>query len=99
MVGFSGQIVRILRVFFLKIDRNGEEKFFYGFFFKCFFFLKRALSHFFSSSLLMWFSPNSYFFLLIGFGLFLFISKILQKNERHLGGFQIRDDFDFFFQR
>lgn len=24
--------------FFLKIDRNGEEKIFYGFFFKCFFF-------------------------------------------------------------
>jgi len=68
------------------------------FFLKIFFSQTRTLS-FFSSSLLMWFSPNSYFFLLIGFGLFLFISKILQKNERHLGGFQIRDDFDFFFQR
>lgn len=45
MVGFSGQIVRILRVFFLKIDRNGEEIFYD--FFKDFFFLKRALSHFF----------------------------------------------------
>jgi len=52
-------------------------------FFLKIFFLKRALSHFFSSSLLMWFSPNSYFFLLIGFGLFLFFSflKFFKKTR------------------
>jgi len=78
----------------------GTKKFFMDFFLNVFFFSNAHSLIFFSSSLLMWFSPNSYFFSvdwLWSFS-FLFISKILQKNERHLGGFQIRDDFDFFFK-